>query len=223
MLQTKSVRRPFWSEMWWRIHFGLVREILESIWSGPKCYTSANKSVIVFVKLASFYDFYEFSVHKSNSDHPKINDRMYFYVCFECARPKHPPGKPSNRFYKPWKWSEVTFSTSMQILRNLVENDVFEAILTVHQISSRFNGRFRTKECSKRKVFGDLFGPKCDGEYISDLFETFGVDLEWSEILYQCQEICHISCTLRFILRFLWIHMHKRISDHPKINDKMYT
>ena len=157
---------------------------LEPIWSGPKCYTNANEPVIVFVKLTSFYDFYEFSVHKSNSDHPKINDRMYFYVCFECARPKHPPGKPSNRFYKPWKWSEVTFSTSMQILRNLVENDVFEAILTVHQISSRFNGRFRTKECSKRKVFGDLFGPKCDGEYISDLFEAFGVDLEWSEMLF---------------------------------------
>ena len=55
------------------------------------------------------------------------------------------------------------------------------------QKSARFNGRFRTKECSKRKVFGNLFGPKCDGEYISDLFETFGVDMEWSEMLHQCQ------------------------------------
>ena len=87
----------------------------------------------------------------------------------------------------------------MQILRNLVENDVFEAILTVHQISSRFNGRFRTKECSKRKVFGDLFGPKCDGEYISDLFETFKVDLEWSEMLFDAPQIskkCHMFMLL---------------------------
>ena len=87
---------------------------LEPIWSGPKCYTSANEPVIVFVKLASFYDFYEFSVHKSNSDHPKINDRMYFYVCFECARPKHPleslqidftnPGSgPKSHFLLPCK------------------------------------------------------------------------------------------------------------------------
>ena len=101
--------------------------------------------------------------------------------------PNDPPRKPSNRFYKPQKWSEVTFSASMQTLRILLENAVFEAILIIHQISSRFNGRFRTKECSKRKVFGDLFGPKCDGEYISDLFETFGADLKWSEMLFQCQ------------------------------------
>ena len=80
----------------------------------------------------------------------------------------------------------------MQALRILLENAVFEAILIIHQISSRFNGRFRTKECSKRKVFGDLFGPKCDGDYISDLFETYGIDLEWSEMLYQYQEICHV-------------------------------
>ena len=122
-------------------------------------------------------------MHKNNSDHPKSMIKCIFQRALSVLDP-NTPGKPSNRFYKPWKWSEVTFSTSMQILRNLVENDVFEAILTVHQISSRFNGRFRTKECSKRKVFGDLFGPKCDGEYISDLFETFGVDLEWSEMLF---------------------------------------
>ena len=66
----------------------LVRNVMEitfwtcsrhmgSIWSGPKCYTSTKKSVMVFVKLASFYDFYEFYMHKSISDHPKINARMY--------------------------------------------------------------------------------------------------------------------------------------------------
>ena len=44
-------------------------------------------------------------------------------------------------------------------------------------------------------MFGDLFGPKCDGEYISDLFETFEVDLEWSEMVFDTPQIskkCHI-------------------------------
>ena len=50
---------------------------LRSIWSGPKCYTGANKFAIFLVHLASFYDFYEFSVYKSVSDHPKINDKMH--------------------------------------------------------------------------------------------------------------------------------------------------
>ena len=87
----------------------------------------------------------------------------------------------------------------MQILRNLVKNSVFEAILITCEKSSRFNGQFRTKECSKRKVSGDLFGPKCNGEYISDLFETFEVDLEWSEILFDAPQIskkCHIFMSL---------------------------
>ena len=44
---------------------------LESIWSGPKCYISANKYAILLVHLTSFYDFYEFPMHKSISDHPK--------------------------------------------------------------------------------------------------------------------------------------------------------
>ena len=87
----------------------------------------------------------------------------------------------------------------MQILRNLVKNSVFEAILITCEKSSRFNGQFRTKECSKRKVSGNLFGPKCNGEYISDLFETFEVDLEWSEILFDAPQIskkCHIFMLL---------------------------
>ena len=93
-------------------------------------------------------------------------------------------------FYSPWKWSEITFATHMRILRNLLKNAVFEAILTTCQKSSRFNGRFRTKECSKRKVSGELFGPKCDGEYISELFDTFGVDMEWSEMLSWASQLC---------------------------------
>ena len=87
----------------------------------------------------------------------------------------------------------------MQILRNLVKNSVFEAILITCQKSSRFNGRFRTKECSKRKVFGDLFGPKCDGEYISDSFETFKIDMGWSEMVFDALQIskkCHIFMLL---------------------------
>ena len=72
----------------------------------------------------------------------------------------------------------------MQILRNLLKNDVFEVILITFQRFSRFNGQFWTKECSKGKVSGDLFGPKCDGEYISDSFETFKIDMGWSEMLY---------------------------------------
>ena len=87
----------------------------------------------------------------------------------------------------------------MKILRNLLKNAVFEAILTTCQKSSRFNGRFRTKECSKRKVSGDLFGPKCDGEYISDLFETFEVDMGWSEMFFDAPQIflkCHIFMLL---------------------------
>ena len=87
----------------------------------------------------------------------------------------------------------------MELLRNLVKNSVFEAILITCEKSSRFNGRFRTKECSKRKVSGDFFGPKCDGEYISDLFETFKVDLEWSEMLFDAPQMfkkCHIFMLL---------------------------
>ena len=103
------------------------------------------------------------------------------------------------------KWSEITFFTPMQIVRNLGKNSIFEVILRPSHISWNFNGRFRTKECSKRKVSGDLFGPKCDGDYISDLFETYRVDLEWSEMLYQYQEICHGFCKISFILWFLWI------------------
>ena len=77
----------------------------------------------------------------------------------------------------------------MEIVRNLVKNAVFEAILTTCQKSLRFNGRFRTKECSKRKVSGDLFGPKFDGEFISDLFETFEVDMGWSEMIFDAPQI----------------------------------
>ena len=83
----------------------------------------------------------------------------------------------------------------MEIVRNFVKNTIFEEVLTTCEKSSRFNGRFRTKECSKRKVSGDLIGPKCDGEYISDLFETFEVDLGWSEMLFDAPQIskkCHI-------------------------------
>ena len=42
---------------------------------------------------------------------------------------------------------------------------------------------------------GDLFGPKCDGEYILDLFDTFEVDMGWSEMLFDAPQIflkCHI-------------------------------
>ena len=72
----------------------------------------------------------------------------------------------------------------MEIVRNLVKNAILEEVLTTCEKSSRFNGRFRTKECSKRKVSGDLIGPKCDGEYISDSFEAFGIDMRWSEMLF---------------------------------------
>ena len=87
----------------------------------------------------------------------------------------------------------------MQILRNLLKNAVFEVILITFQRFSRFNGQFRTKECSKRKVSGDLFGPKCDVEYISDLFETFEVDMGWSEMIFDAPQItkkCHIFMLL---------------------------
>ena len=77
----------------------------------------------------------------------------------------------------------------MEIVRNLVKNAIFEKVLTTCEKSSEFKGRFRTKECSKRKVSGDLFGPKCNGEYISDLFETFEVDLGWSEMLFDAPQI----------------------------------
>ena len=43
-------------------------------------------------------------------------------------------------------------------------------------------------------MFGDLFGPKCDGEYISDSFEAFGIDMRWSEMLFDASQIykkCH--------------------------------
>ena len=65
---------------------------LESIWSGPKCYISANKYAILLVHLTSFYDFYEFPMHKSISDHPKINHRMHVQDLFKCNAPIHPPG-----------------------------------------------------------------------------------------------------------------------------------
>ena len=42
---------------------------------------------------------------------------------------------------------------------------------------------------------GDLFGPKCDGDYISDLFETFGGDLKWSEISFGASQMC-IKCSI---------------------------
>ena len=64
---------------------------------------------------------------------------------------------------------------------------------------SRFNGQFRTKECSKRKVSGDPFRPKCYVEYISDLFETFEVDMGWSEMIFDAPQItkkCHIFMLL---------------------------
>ena len=77
----------------------------------------------------------------------------------------------------------------MEIVRNLVKNAIFEEVLTTCEKPSRFNGRFPTKERSKRKVSGDLIGPKCDGEYISDLFETFEVDLGWSEMLFDAPQI----------------------------------
>ena len=65
---------------------------LRSIWSGPKCYTGANKFAIFLVHLASFYDFCEFPMHKSNSDHPKIDDKTHIEVCLECDTSVHPPG-----------------------------------------------------------------------------------------------------------------------------------
>ena len=60
-----------------QITFRTCSRDLESIWSGPKSYTSGKKSVKFLVDLGSFYDFYEFYIHESISDHPKINDRMY--------------------------------------------------------------------------------------------------------------------------------------------------
>ena len=72
-------------------------------------------------------------------------------------------------------------------LKNLLQNAVFEVILRASDILSTLNASCRTKECSKRKVSGDLFGPKCNGEYISDSFEAFGIDMRWSEMLYRYQ------------------------------------
>ena len=46
---------------------------------------------------------------------------------------------------------------------------------------------------------GDLFGPKCDGDYISDLFETYGVDLEWSEMLFGASQMCK-KCEIFMLL-----------------------
>ena len=43
-------------------------------------------------------------------------------------------------------------------------------------------------------MFGDLFGPKCDGEFISDSLEAFGIDMRWSEMLFDASQIykkCH--------------------------------
>ena len=67
---------------------------LRSIWGGPKCYTSANKSATFLVHLGSFYDFCEFLMHKSNSDHPKVNDRMHVQAFFECDTHIFIPRKP---------------------------------------------------------------------------------------------------------------------------------
>ena len=49
----------------------------------------------------------------------------------------------------------------------------------------KFNGRFRTKEWLNRKKFGDLFGPKWGGEYISIPFKPPGIDFGWSEIVFR--------------------------------------
>ena len=87
---------------------------LRSIWGGPKFYTGANKSAILLVHLASFYDFCEFLMHTSNSDHPKINDIMYVQAFFECDIPVQPPGSletcstdpkggPKSHFLHTWK------------------------------------------------------------------------------------------------------------------------
>ena len=46
---------------------------------------------------------------------------------------------------------------------------------------------------------GDLFGPKCDGDYISDLFETYEVDLEWSEMLFGASQMCK-KCSIFILL-----------------------
>ena len=59
------------------ITFRTCSRHMGSIWSGPKCYTSTKKFVMFFVKLASSYDFYEVYMHKSISDHPETNARMY--------------------------------------------------------------------------------------------------------------------------------------------------
>ena len=67
---------------------------LESIWSGSKFKTSANKSAMNYEILASFCDFYGFSMQTSNSDHPKINDRMHVQACFDCDTPIHTSGNP---------------------------------------------------------------------------------------------------------------------------------
>ena len=72
-------------------------------------------------------------------------------------------------------------------LENLLQNAVFEVILRASDIFSTLSGSFRTKECSQRKVSGDLFDPKCDGEYISDSFEAFVSDIRWSETPYWYQ------------------------------------
>ena len=160
---------------------------LRSIWDGPKCYTSANKSAIFLVHLASVYSVCEFPMHRRNSDHVKINDRMHIQAFFECDTPVHPPGSLQTCSTDPKSGPKSHFFTHMEIVRNLVKNAIFEKVLTTCEKSSEFKGRFRTKECSKRKVSGDLNGPKCDGEYISALFDTFEVDLEWSEMLYWCQ------------------------------------
>ena len=100
----------------------------------------------------------------------------------------------------------TSFSTASDVFilhhisyQTLFESEPFEALLIACRIFQKFNGQFWTKECSKGKVYGDLFGPKCDGEYISSLFETFEVDMGWSEMLFDAPQIflkCHIFMLL---------------------------
>ena len=83
----------------------LVRNLMENtfrtclrhlrlVWGGPKCYSSANKSAIFLVHLDSFYDFCEFLMHKSSSDHPKVNDRMHLQAFLSVIYRYAAPGSP---------------------------------------------------------------------------------------------------------------------------------
>ena len=62
---------------------------LRSIWGSLKCYTSANKFAIFLVHLGSFYDLCGFLMHKSSSDHPKVNDRMHVQAFLESYPSQH--------------------------------------------------------------------------------------------------------------------------------------